>query len=113
VALWEEVAQALVSRGFCEKALMVEETASCGLIYCKRGTPLLIAVAEHNDWVYAKAVAESVMQPHMWHCAYVFYNPYGLYSFAESIEELAAKIEAKVRHVEAQAKLAQERLLPR
>lgn len=107
-----EAAEALVRRGVCAKATRVEEAPECTLVYC-RGSgvgDLLVAIAAHGDWLYAKTVPESLVKPYMWHCSDVFYNPYGLYSFERSVDALAEKIRGKLPRLRAQERLAHHRL---
>ncbi|ABM80233.1 hypothetical protein [Hyperthermus butylicus] len=102
--------QLLISSGLCSKAVAVEETSSCTLLFCESRVNMLIAFSTYDDWVYIKAVPELAVQPHMWHCNEVYYTPYGLYAFAKSHRELIEKLKAKQHLLAAQHKLAIERL---
>ncbi|MET1102215.1 MAG: hypothetical protein ABWW69_07065 [Pyrodictiaceae archaeon] len=106
-----ELKKILEEKGVCRSLVEVERGGSCILYACKRGDkPLvLIAVANHNDWVYARLVPELGAPPDYWHCNYIYYTPYGLYAFARSLEELVEKIAGKIRHVDAIGILAAER----
>jgi hypothetical protein len=106
----ELLVEELKKTGTCSKVVVVESSGGCSLIYCGNEDGILIAVASYYDWVYAKAAAEGSLKPHMWHCSEVFYTPYGVYSFAKSVEELARKIAEKKPIVYAQMRLALERL---
>jgi len=97
----------------CAKASLVEDSGVCVLLYCRRsdGPDLLIAAsAEEHGWLYAKIVAEPLVKPYMWHCNDVFMMPYGLYSFARSVEGLVEKMLSKEKLVLAQYRLALQRL---
>ena len=105
-----ELKRLLVSRGLCERVAAAEETGECILLYCKSSRlPLLIAVSSYSGWVYAKAVPEQLVPAYMWHCSDIFYNPYGQYAFAKTVEELAEKLASKERLLRAQARLGLER----
>lgn len=106
----ELLAEELRKTGACSKIVEVESSGECSLLYCGDEDGILIAVASYYDWVYAKMVAEGSLKPHMWHCSEVFYTPYGLYSFARDVGELARKIAGKKPVVYAQMRLALERL---
>ncbi len=99
----------LKEHGICEKAATVEETAECRLVACESKRLFLIAFSEYIDWVYAKIIPEYGLPLDKWHCGYVYYTPYGLYVFAKSLDELVRKIGAKMRLLNAIAKLAAER----
>jgi len=109
---YEEFARWLLGKGVCEKIARVEEGSECSLAYCRRsqGPDLLIAYAEAPPWVYCKAVPEPLVKPYMWHCNNIFLNPYGLYAFSRSDEALAEKLRAKQRLLNAQYRMAVERL---
>lgn len=112
MTLVSEAAEALARAGVCAKATRVEETPECILVYC-RGSgagDLLVAIAAHGDWLYAKAVPESLVKPYMWHCSDIFYNPYGLYSFERTADALAEKLRGKLPRLRAQERLAHHRL---
>ena len=94
----------------CSKVGVVEEKPGCILLYCDGGDGILVAVFEHNSWVYAKAVAEGSIKPYMWHCSELLYTPYGVYAFSKSLEELVKKLAAKKPLVLGQLRLALERL---
>jgi len=110
LSLRNEFKEALLKSGFCGKAVVAEEGGECVLYYCDRSLPLLIAFSTYGNWVYAKLVAERLVRPYMWHCSDVFFNPYGLYVFARSLEELVEKFKAKEKLLVAQASLGVMRL---
>ena len=105
-----ELRQLLLSRAICSKAIAVESSGLCTLLFCESKINILIAFSTYNSWVYIKAVPELAVQPHMWHCNEVYYTPYGLYVFAKNLEELVEKLESKQHLLVAQYKLAIERL---
>ncbi len=110
MSLHSELKEVLLRSGFCEKAMVAEEGGECVLYYCDRSLPLLIAFSTYRNWVYAKLVAERLVKPYMWHCSDVFFNPYGFYVFARSLEELVEKFKAKEKLLVAQTSLGVERL---
>ena len=110
MSLRNEFKEVLLRSGFCKKAMVAEEGSECVLYYCDRSLPLLIAFSTYENWVYAKLVAERLVKPYMWHCSDVFFNPYGLYVFARSLEELVEKFRAKEKLLVAQTRLGVEKL---
>jgi len=90
----------------CRKAIVYSGTSTCTTIACKRKDKddiLLLAVAMHNNYMYAKMVPEKVHQLE-WSCSNIFYNPCGLYAFAENVRELVRKLEEKTKLIEAIAR---------
>ncbi|NOZ88294.1 MAG: hypothetical protein GXO15_00010 [Crenarchaeota archaeon] len=105
-----EALEPLARAAGCEKLVEVEETGECLLLYCKGGSPpLLIALSRYDGWLYLKAVPEQLVPAYMWHCSDIFYNPYGQYAFARSVEELAERLKSKRRLLLAQLRLGLER----
>ena len=97
----------------CRKSGVIEEKPNCILAFCETGRDglnLVIAFSEAEGKVYAKAVPEQAIPAHMWHCSDVFYTPYGLYAYSDTLEGVVEKINAKLKLLEAQARLAYERL---
>ena len=87
----------------CRKAIVYSETSACIVIVCRRRDEddmLLLAVATHNNYIYAKMVPEKTHK-FEWVCSNIFYNPCGLYAFAENVGELVRKLEEKIEMVEA------------
>ena len=104
------VRELLEERGVCSKTVELERSGECLLLACRRdGATILIAVAEHGGWVYAKLVPEEGLPGHMWHCDQVYYTPYGVYAFARSAEELVERVRGKLGLAQAIARLAAER----
>ena len=106
----EEVHQLL--EGICSRVLLAEESPDCMLAYCQRreGPDLLVALAQApTGHIYAKTAPEPLIPAHLWHCNNVFMTPYGLYSFAETPNELIEKIKAKQKLLKAQYRLAKQR----
>ncbi len=110
MTLAEAVRKLLKERGMCSKIGVVEEKPGCTLLYCDGGDGVLIAVSEHDGWVYVKMVAEGSVKPYMWHCDELLYTPYGVYAFARGVDELVSKLVSKKRLVLGQLRLALERL---
>ncbi len=93
----------------CSKVVEVERSGECLLLYCRNDPNLVIAVAEHNGWIYIKAVPEQGLPAHMWHCDQVYYTPYGVYAFARRVEDVVEKLRSKLGLLKAIARLAEER----
>jgi len=80
------------TREIMQKATMYSETSACTTIVCRRedgNDVLLLAIATHYNYLYAKIVSEEIG----WGCSSIFYNPCGLYVFAENVRELVGKLE--------------------
>ncbi|BEP18536.1 hypothetical protein PYJP_18880 [Pyrofollis japonicus] len=108
---FSEIRRALREKGVCSKSGVVEESATCSLIYCDGGDGILIAVFIEGEWVYAKIVAEGSVKPYMWHCNELLYTPYGLYVFTKNdIMKLVERIKDKKQWVLGQLRLVLERL---
>jgi hypothetical protein len=105
--------QALEAAGLCGRVGVLEEKPSCVLLYCEKvedGAGFLVAFSSTDGYVYAKIAPEQAVPAHMWHCSDVYYTPYGLYAFANSVEEVVSKLKSKLGLLRAQARLAYERL---
>ncbi len=104
------LAKLLQEKGVCSSTVELESSGECILYACRGGGRVtLVVVSRHKDWVYAKAVPEEGLPAHMWHCDQVYYTPYGLYVFGKTVEEVAEKLSAKLKLLNAIAKLAAER----
>ncbi len=105
------LAELLTSKRVYEKVSVYEAGGECTLLTARRGDTLhLIAVARHDDWIYAKVAPADALQGASWSCSNLYYTPYGLYSFAHSVEELAEKIAAKQARLRAQERILEEAL---
>lgn len=107
----ERLAKLLTDAGVYDKVSVYETSAECVMLTARKEDRLhLIALAEHDGWVYAKIAPADALPGASWSCNNVFYTPYGLYAFARSVEELAEKIAAKQARLRAQERILEEAL---
>ena len=105
------LAELLTGLGVYDKVTVYESSAECVLLTARRGNTLhRMALARHEDWIYAKVAPADALQAASWSCSNLYYTPYGLYAFARSVEELAEKIAAKQARLRAQERILEEAL---
>jgi len=97
----KEVRETLITSGLCKKTVILENN-ECILAYCGDTDKILIAIYKEDEWLYAKSVAEDLVNPHQWHCKDLKYTPYGLYSFAKKLSSLVEAIKSKINLIHAQ-----------
>ncbi len=105
----ERLAELLRAMGVYDRVVVAATGAECVVLEAARGRTLhVIAVAVRDDWVYAKMVPAAALGYSTPSCDRIYYNPYGLYAFAKSLEALAEKMAAKQARLAAQERLVQK-----
>ena len=105
----ERLAELLKAMGVYERVVVASRGAECIILEAARGEALhVIALAARDDWVYAKLAPVEALGYSTPTCDRLYYNPYGLYAFAKSVEALAEKIAAKQARLAAQQRLVQK-----